>query len=581
MQNYELLEKLEINLKNKRYGSLKTQCPKCSQERKNKQDLCLSVNIDEGVYNCHHCSWKGKVFNKIPKKEFFTPPPRLEKLEKTTITWFENERKISNNTLLRFKVTDGTEWMPKNQAEVPVICFNYYREDKLVNTKFRAKGKDFKLIKNAELIFYNLDSIKNEERCYIVEGEIDALSLYEAGITSVVSVPNGASKGSQKLEYLDNCWKDFEGINEIVIFTDADEAGYVLREELARRLGMERCRKVEYPENCKDANEILIKYGKETLKNVCENISGFPIEGILTVADDLIDEIYQYWENGYPTGIETGIPNLDEHFTLMGGQFTIITGIPSSGKSEFLDFIVASVAKKHRWKFGVCSFENQPAALHATKLMEKIGGGSFAFRANKDHRLTQAAFEQSLLILNDHFTFVNIRKVDVTLDGILDKFTELVRQKGCKGFILDPWNYIEAAIPAGQTETQYISECLTKIRNFCLLNNAHLFLVAHPTKLKKEVNGKYEIPTMYSISGSAHFFNKTDNGIAIYRDFETGIVTAYIQKIRYSWLGKLGSVEFTFDTNTRQYTPVNYVPTIDVNKYHEPKKFDNEKETPF
>jgi hypothetical protein len=86
---------------------------------------------------------------------------------------------------------------------------------------------------------------------------------------------------------------------------------------------------------------------------------------------------------------------------------------------------------------------------------------------------------------------------------------------------------------------------------------------------------------MYSISGSAHFFNKTDNGIAIYRDFETGIVTAYIQKIRYSWLGKLGSVEFTFDTNTRQYNPVNYVPTIDINRIIESKKFNDEIEEPF
>jgi len=581
MQNYELLEKLEINLKNKRYGTLKTQCPKCSQERKNKQDLCLSVNIDEGVYKCHHCDWHGKVFNKIPKKEYFTPQPRLEKLEKTTIDWFENIRKISNNTLLRFKVTDGIEWMPIANAEVPVICFNYYREGKLVNTKFRAKGKGFKLVKNAELIFYNLDSLKDEKKCYIVEGEIDALSLYEAGIYNVVSVPNGASKGNQKLEYLDNCWKDFELMEEIVLFTDGDEAGYSLREELSRRLGVERCRKVDYPENCKDANEILIKYGSDVLKSVCENISGFPIEGILTVADDLIDDIYQYYEHGYPQGVRTGIENLDEHFTVMGGQFTTITGIPSSGKSEFLDYICSALAKTSKWKFGICSFENQPAALHATKIMEKIGGGSFAFRYNKEHRLSQMQFEKALLTVNDHFTFVNIRKVDITLDGILDKFTELVRQKGCKGFIIDPWNYIEAAIPSGMTETQYISECLTKIKNFCLINNAHLFLVAHPTKLRKEINGKYEIPTMYSISGSAHFFNKTDNGIAVYRDFETGLVQVYVQKIRYSWLGKLGMVEFTFNTDTRQYHPANFTPTVDINKFIEPIKTEYETNAPF
>jgi len=158
MQNFELLEKLDINLHGKRYGSgLKTQCPKCSHDRKNKKDPCLSVNIDEGVYRCHHCDFKGKVFNRIEKKEYIRPVARLEKLEKTTIDWFEGQRQITNNTLLRFKVTDGNEWMPIAQAEVPVICFNYYRDGNLVNTKFRGKGKDFKMVKGAEpLMLYNV-----------------------------------------------------------------------------------------------------------------------------------------------------------------------------------------------------------------------------------------------------------------------------------------------------------------------------------------------------------------------------------------------------------------------------------------
>jgi len=558
--NSQLLEELGIHLQNRRSGTIKTVCPKCSIDRKNKKDPCLSVNIDEGLYRCHHCDFHGKVFNKIHKKEYISPAPRLEKLEKDTIRYFEEGRKISNNALLRFRVSDGVEWMPIAQAEVPVICFNYYRDGKLVNTKFRGKGKDFKMIKGAELIFYNLDAIKDDKVVYITEGEIDTLSLYEAGIYNAVSVPNGASKGSQKLEYLDNCWKYFEDKEKIVLFTDGDEAGYALRNELSRRLGTHRCYKVNYPDGCKDANEILLKHGKEFLAKVCENMQPFPIEGVLTVEEDLIDEIYQYWEHGYPMGEKSGIENLDPYISFMQGQYTTITGIPSSGKSEFLDYIVCSLANNHGWKFGVSSFENQPASLHATKLIEKLQNGSFAFRKDPSHRITQAQFEMGLLKVNDHFTFVNIPKSDVSLDGLLDKFSELVERKGCKGFIIDPWNYIEHLIPAGYTETQYISESLTKIKSFCLKYQAHIFLVAHPTKLRKDLGtGKYEIPTLYSISGSAHFFNKTDNGITVYRDFETKIVTVYIQKIRYSWLGKVGFCEFMYNTDTRQYYPVNYV----------------------
>lgn len=562
ISNVKMLEDLGINLHNKISGTIKTQCPECSESRRNKKDPCLSVNIDEGLYRCHHCDFHGKVFVRMEKKKVFEKPlPRLEKLEKETIRYFEERRGITNNTLLRFKITDGNEWMPVAGTQIPVICFNYYRGSELVNVKFRGKNKDFKLVKGAELIFYNLDAIKDEKIVYITEGEIDCLSLYEAGIYNAVSVPNGASKGSQKLEYLDNCWKYFEDKEKIILFTDGDEAGYALREELCRRLGNERCYRIEYPDGCKDANEVLLKYGKEKLKEVCEKYQTFPIEGILTVGDDLIDEVYQFWEHGYPMGNKAGIPNLDEYISFMGGQFTTITGIPSSGKSEIVDEIACKLVKNHKWKFGIASFENQPASLHVTKLIEKLQGASFAFRKDPNDRLTQKQFEEGLLETHEYFTFVNIPQNDTSVEGILEKFSQLVRHKGCKGFIIDPWNYVEHLIPHGYTETQYISESLTKIKNFCLKYGCHVFLVAHPTKLQKDKQtGKYDIPTLYSISGSAHFFNKTDNGMTIYRDFETGVVTVYIQKVRYSWLGKQGHCEFTYNTKTRQYIPINFTP---------------------
>lgn len=143
------------------------------------------------------------------------PIPRLEKLPIETIEYFE-KRGISNNTLLRFNITQTTEWMPKANKEVPAICFNYYQDEKLINIKFRAKDKDFKLSKNAKLVFYNIDSIKDEDTCIIVEGEIDCLSLHEAGIYNVISVPNGAATGVLQLKYLDNCWQSFEGKTKII-----------------------------------------------------------------------------------------------------------------------------------------------------------------------------------------------------------------------------------------------------------------------------------------------------------------------------------------------------------------------------
>lgn len=479
------------------------------------------------------------------------PIPRLEKLSPDTIQYFE-KRGISNNTLLRFGITEAIEWMPGAQTQVRSICFNYYRDEQLVNIKFRAKGKDFKLNKGSELIFYNIDALQNETECIIVEGEIDCLSLYEAGIYNVISVPNGAE--SVRLDYLNNCWDKFNNITKIIIATDNDEPGRKLRDELARRLGKDRCYKPEFPNDCKDANDILIKHGKQAVATIIEQSKRFPVDGVLLM-DDLFGDVVRYYEHGYPTGFKSGINNFDDLLQFSTGQFTVITGSPGSGKSEFLDYIATSLSRNHEWKFAVCSFEN-PAAIHVTKLMEKFTGLSFNHRKDQSQRIGRVQFEQAIAFTDSYYQFINISQVDVSIEGILQKCTELVRRSGIRGVIIDPWNYIEHKIPANYTETQYISECLSLIKEFVIKNDVHLFIIAHPRKLQKMQNGKYPVASMYDISGSAHFFNKADNGISIHRDFTENTVDVYVQKVRFSWLGKVGFCSFKFDTFTRQYVPI-------------------------
>jgi twinkle protein len=556
MTNAELLEKEGIDLKKHTTGNVKTTCPKCQDTRKNKRDTSLSVEIDIGLWNCHHCGWKGKVYEK-EVKEYVKPIPRLEKLSKTTLEYFEVTREISNNTLLVFKITESKEWFSQLEAEATCICFNYYRGDDLINIKFRGPKKSFRLAKDAELIFYNLNALEGKDECVIVEGEIDCLSLYEAGIYNGVSVPNGASKGSMNLKYLDHCYDDFQNMKKIVLMVDNDEAGLALREELARRLGKERCWRVEMPAGCKDANDILIKHGKDALKQVLEGAVQWPIEGVFTM-DDMTDDVINVYENGYPQGYKINVKQFDDICSFMPGEMTIVTGIPGSGKSEFIDYIMCSLANFHQWGWAVCSFENQPSYLHVTKLLEKITGKSFAYRENPAYRMSVQERNYGIHVVDRYFHFINISQVDVTLDGILSKAKELVLRKGIKGLLIDPWNYIEHKIPKGHTETQYISECLTTIKDFARRYSVHVFLIAHPTKIMKDKStGKYEIPTLYSISGSAHFFNKTDIGITVYRDFKTTSVDIYIQKMRSSWLGRVDFCSFTYDTYTRQYKPVN------------------------
>lgn len=515
-------------------------------------DFLLERDNLNYVQAIHYLADRYRIEIEQESKDYERPVERLTKVSPQVIEYFAS-RGISNNTLLRFKITQAMEWMPEPKAEVGVICFNYYKDGELVNIKFRSRDKGFKMAKNAELTFYNLDQIKEETECIIVEGEIDCLSLHEAGIYNSVSVPNGAS--AVNLKYLDNCWQYFEDKTKIVILTDNDEPGRRLADELSRRLGRERCYQVTFPEDCKDANEVLVKHGKEQLQQVVASARQWPIEGIITM-DDIYPSLLDYYNNGYPLGCKAGIGEFDELLTFTGGQVTVVTGSPGSGKSEFIDYISTSLARKHDWKFGVCSFENPPG-FHASKLMEKFTGLSFAKRNNPLHRMNHDQFNEAVGLTDHYFNFINISQADVTVDGLIQKLTELVRRKGIKGAIIDPWNYIEHKIPMGYSETQYISEALTQLKEFVLKTDIHLFLVAHPKKLQKDrETDQFPVATMYDISGSAHFFNKTDNGISVHRDFTKNIVTVYIQKVRFSWQGKVGFTAFNFDTFTRQYKAI-------------------------
>lgn len=542
-------EKYGIDVTKARGG--KAFCPKCKDTRKNKTDKPLSIDLQRGLFNCHHCEYKGCVIEYNKKREYVRPLPRLEKISEKAIKYFEG-RGISNDTLLRFGISESMEWMPVHEKEVQAICFNYFRDEQLVNIKFRAAKKAFKMAKDAELIFYNIESIKGENVAVIVEGEIDCLTFHECGVYNVVSVPNGASKGNQKLEYLDNCWEDFIGKDKIILAVDNDEAGISLRDELARRLGVERCYQVAYPDGCKDANEVLMKHGKSAVVYLAELATPWPIEGIETM-DSMFSTIADFYENGYPKGAAARINGFDELLTFYKGQLTLITGIPGSGKDEFCNWLMTRLAKNEGWKWGVIQFE-EPNTVMTTKLIEKFTDKSFGFRKELHHRVSKEELEYGIAMVDQYFSFVNTGEVDITMDGIIEKADQMVTRFGINAVIVNPWNCIEHKKSAGQSETEYVSECLQKFIAFLKRRGIHGFLVAHPTKIRKdEKTGKYKVASLYDISGSAHFFNKTHNGMSIYRDFETNIIDVYIQKVKDSWLGKIGYCTFTFDPMTRVY----------------------------
>lgn len=572
MSNYDRLTALNIRI-TKHSGQEKTICPKCSHTRKpaNRKERCLSVNIDEGVYNCHNCDFSGTVaVVNIPKKEYVKPPEwsNVTDLSNKVVQWFKT-RGISQQTLIEAKIREGKEWMPgkgnREAGEINTIQFPYFRSGQLVNIKYRTGDKGFKMFKDAELIFFNLDAIANCEEAIVVEGEMDALTLMEAGHKNVVSVPNGASLGNNNLVYLDNCYDAFAHLKKIIIATDNDDPGRALRDELVRRLGAERCWLIDLGD-FKDANEVVI--GKEGVP--AEGITGLtsriqkatpcPLEGITTTVD-LQADVIDLFDRGLPPGDGVGIVDEEGHelVTFVPGQLTVITGIPNHGKSDYLDFILTRLGIKHDWRFGIFSPENHPTQLHVSKIIEKLVGRRFSAYGNPLERITRQDMVDALTYMRDRFFFIQPKDDDFSLDSVLDHALRLVRRHGIKGLVIDPWNTVEHQFN-GASETQYTSKALAQITAFNRRNGVHTFLVAHPKKMEKnKQTRRYEVPSLYDISGSSNFYNKADNGITIYRDFQSNTTTAYVMKVKFKHQGRVGQVIYTYDQSCGRYNNLNTI----------------------
>jgi twinkle protein len=546
---------IEINT-SKTTGEYYTTCPKCSADRKKKRVKCLSVNLEKKVWLCQHCGYKGGLTPTKPVKEYFIPVwTNNTSLSDKVVGWFK-KRGISQKTLIEAKVTECEEWMPQIEKKANCISFNYFRKGKLVNSKFRDGAKNFKLVKDAELIFYNYDGLQGNT-VIIVEGEIDALSFIEAGINYVISVPNGAVKSeSQRLDYLDNCVELFDNIKTVILAVDNDEAGIYLRDELQRRLGADRCFKVDF-NDCKDANEYLVKYGSIDLIELIkpDNLIPFPIEGIVSLSE-LKETSNDYFENGLKPGAKCGIKEYDDLISFEKGFTTTVTGIPNHGKSDWLDFTIIKLAVNHKWKFGIFSPENHPVAVHVSKLASKLIGKWF----NK-HSMNYAEKELAENYIFENFHFIRPSNELYSLENILDRAKQLVLQYGINGLVIDPYNRLEHQIPSGMSETHYVGRQFDILDAFKKKYNVHIFLVAHPTKIKKDkATGKFEIPNLYDISGSANFFNKSDNGISVYRNYDINTSDIYIQKVKFHHWGKQGFLSVKWDEASGRYYHANESP---------------------
>ena len=520
---------------------------------------------------------KSLVSNVKPKviQSYQKPKTNQQELSNEVLRVF-NQRSISKATVKAFKITQSNHYFSKLKTNAVSIDFNYYRAGELINVKHRALSeKTFGLEKDCELILYNLDNIEaGAEEIFITEGEFDALALAEVqgSIKNIISVPNGASTGrEQKLNYLDSAVKNnvFKGKKLSLLF-DNDNAGKLLTDAFINRFGACNCLTPTYPEGCKDINDVLINLGPDAVKEVVQNGQHPNISGISNIKD-FEHQVWDYYENGYPKGDKIGLQGFDDLLSFRGGELTMVTGISGSGKSEFLDYVMVELAKKKDWRFAVCSMEN-PKDIHFIKIAEKYlntnlfdilnyNTGEVYFDRAERHQVQNA-----MDFHHNHFNYIEhaTSKKDgethrslLNIDYVLKQAKNVVKMYGVKGLVIDPWNTLDHDMKQGELETNYVARILSKIIAFAEDYNVHVFLVAHPTKGVTE-KGVDRVATLNDISGSGHFFNKTHNGISVFREKSReknpqNLVEVHVQKVKFKFIGNLGKCMLKYDKRTGNY----------------------------
>lgn len=537
---------------------VKALCPRCSHTRKKATQKCLNVNTETGVWHCWHCDWSGKardsaasngIRHPLPKT-YTKPPPLNPALSQGALRWFI-ERGITPEVLQRNRITTAAVFMPQLGHEVTAVAFPYYRGGEAINCKYRDREKNFRMVAGAERLLYGYDDI--QPTTIIVEGEMDKLACEVAGFVNCVSVPDGAPAANAKnletkFDFLDDA--RLQEVTHWIVAVDNDAPGQRLQEELTRRFGPEKCKLVTWPEHCKDANDVLMQHGPITLRECIEAARPMPIVGVFG-AEAFSDEFLRMYDEGVPRGLSTGWDAVDKQWRIQTGQLVVVTGIPGHGKSEWVDALCVNLAQDHSWQTALFSPENYPVRLHLMKLAEKYVGKPY--NPGPNERMTKAEAARAIDWIQGYFHW--IMPQHPSLDEIMAKARALVFTRGIRVLVIDPWNEVEHARPAGMSEVEYVGHGLMQLRRFARTHDVLVIVVAHPKLLEKDSKGRYPVPTPYDISGGAMWRNKADNCLAIYADpaDEKGAVQLHVQKVKFKLFGQIGIVHLSWDRPTGRY----------------------------
>lgn len=428
----------------------------------------------------------------------------------------------------------------------PVVAFPYLRGGESYAAKFRTVDKQFRSTQDVSRGLYNIDEIRSRETLPIVitEGEIDCISVMQAGFDRAVSLPNGWKvQGGETTELVEA--EDLLRKSPFVIVAgDNDAAGESLPRVIANLLRGHDVRVARWPDGCKDPNDVLVMHGEGMLAKCLNEATRIdPPGGQITGFSDL------------PPLSERRVLRITEQpfarvVALEVGALSVWTGIPGSGKSTFLTWAAHHIAVEEGIRVGMFAFETHPHALrdqlYRTRLNRPFAETGEAERCETD------AF------LDRHFRLVHRVMEEGTthhMDWLQSMIETLAVRDRCKLIIIDPWNELEHMPAQGETMTAYINWATQRMRQLAEMFDVHIALVAHP----KKISEPNRAPTGYDVADSAAFFNKPSLGVTVHqREDEDGesYVDLVVWKVRNTQLYGFtkGRASVAFHPQSQRYS---------------------------
>ncbi len=461
------------------------------------------------------------------------------------------KRGLDIELITNLGIRSSTRYITELDAKVDGIEIPYFDGESEVDFKFRTLGADkyFSRKKGAPLVLYNLNCISDESLkdypLIITEGELDCWAAIQCGYARCISVPNGTpekaagSEDGERFRYLEGV-KGLAGVKEIILAVDNDTAGTALLQDLGLRLGRVRCRWVQYPRGCKDLADALLKYGPRGVKASIERAKWFEIGGLYRMSE--LPPLPSV------RAVDSGFPGLRDHWRIREGDLTVITGIPSSGKTTVANVICCLMASHHNWPTVFASFEQVPQRDHR-RFLRTWHNGKLVIHQTDDEIARADSW------IDNNFYFISPGDDDEpTLGWLLERLSSAVVRHGVKICVIDPWNEVQHEIPRGMSTTDYIGDALNTLKRFARKHLIHMMVVAHPMKLRRNADGTFPVPSLYDISDSAHWFNKPDVGVVVFRKGDVRIVR--VQKSRYhDEIGTPGDVPVKYVHDRATFEP--------------------------